>query len=45
MGTRMEEYKKSLDTALHDKNKPWTSALEWAESKTGIKRLYLFLSE
>jgi hypothetical protein len=45
MGARIEEYKKSLDAALHEKNQPWTPALEWAEGKTGIKRFYLFLSE
>lgn len=43
MGSRIEECKKSLDTALHDKNQPWTHALDWAEGKTGIKRLYLFM--
>lgn len=43
MGSRIEECKKSLDTALHDKHQPWTHALDWAEGKTGIKRLYLFM--
>jgi hypothetical protein len=45
MGTRIEGYKESLDKALHDEKQPWTSVLEWAEGKTGIKRLYLFMGE
>jgi hypothetical protein len=45
MGTRIEGYKESLDKALHDKNQPWSGALDWAEGKTGIKRLYLFTGE
>ncbi|KDR23434.1 receptor expression-enhancing protein 5-like [Zootermopsis nevadensis] len=42
MGTRIEGYRECLDKALNDKNQPWTSAFDWAEGKTGIKRLYLF---
>jgi hypothetical protein len=45
MGTKVESYRESLDKALHDESQPWTNALKWAECKTGIKRLYLFLGE
>lgn len=44
MGTQLERWRESLDKALHDKNQPWADALEWAEGKTGIKRVYLFLA-
>jgi len=43
MGTPNEQWRESLDKALHDKNQPWTDALEWAEVKTGIKRKYLLV--
>jgi hypothetical protein len=45
MGTQIERWRESLDKALHDKNQPWTDALEWAEGKTGIKRVYLLQGE
>jgi hypothetical protein len=45
MGTQIEQWRESLDKALHDKNQPWADALEWAEGKTGIKRKYLLLGE
>lgn len=43
MGTRIAGCRESLEKSLHDENQPWTCAFEWAESKTGIKRLYLFM--
>jgi hypothetical protein len=45
MGTPTEQWRESLEKALHDKNQPWTDALEWAEVKTGIKRKYLLVGE
>ena len=45
MGTPTEQWRESLDKALHDKNQPWADALEWAEVKTGIKRKYLLVGE
>jgi hypothetical protein len=45
MGTPTEQWRESLNKALHDKNQPWTNAFEWAEVKTGIKRKYLLLGE
>jgi hypothetical protein len=45
MSTNIEGYRESLDKALHDKSQPWTSALDWAEGKTGIKRIYLFMGK
>jgi hypothetical protein len=45
MGTPTEQWRESLDKLLHDKNQPWTNALEWAEVKTGLKRKYLLVGE
>lgn len=42
MAAKISEYKESIDSALHDKNKPWSGWLALAEEKTGIKRIYLF---
>ncbi|PSN41000.1 hypothetical protein C0J52_16056 [Blattella germanica] len=42
-GTRIGGVRESLEKSLHDKNHPWTFIFEWAEEKTGVKRLYLFM--
>jgi len=36
--------KDQLEVALSDSSKPWTSVLENLEVKTGINRLYIFIS-
>lgn len=45
MAAKISEYKEAIDKALHDNQKPWTGWLAFAEKKTGVKRLYIFLGE
>lgn len=45
MAARIQEVKDHLEKALHDKTKPWATALDMAESKTGVDRLYIFVGE
>lgn len=42
MAERIEAIKVSLNQTLNDKEKPWKKALDLAEEKTGVPRLYLF---
>lgn len=42
MAERIEAIKVSLNQTLNDKDKPWKKALDLAEEKTGVPRLYLF---
>ncbi|KAI4487988.1 hypothetical protein M0804_004836 [Polistes exclamans] len=41
--SRIEVIKESLEKALKDESKPWTKFFTFAEEKTGINRLYLFI--
>uniref|UniRef100_A0A1B6C5U4 Receptor expression-enhancing protein n=1 Tax=Clastoptera arizonana TaxID=38151 RepID=A0A1B6C5U4_9HEMI len=43
MASKIQEYKETLDKNLNDDKKPWAGPFAWAENKTGVKRLYLFL--
>lgn len=45
MASKFQEYKENLDKSLHDEKKPWTGPFAWAESKTGVKRTYLFIGK
>lgn len=42
---RIAVIKESLEKALRDESKPWTSVFANAEKKIGIDRLYIFLGE
>lgn len=42
MAQKFEEIKESINKALNDSAKPWKSAFDLAEAKSGIPRLYLF---
>lgn len=35
--------KETLEKALNDETKPWSPMLKWAEDKSGVKRLYIFV--
>ena len=41
---RIGAIKQSLENALHDENKLWVKYLSNIEKKTGVDRLYVFLS-
>ena len=41
---RIGAIKQSLEKALHDENKLWAKYLGEVEKKTGVDRLYVFLS-
>lgn len=45
MAERIEAIKVSLNQTLYDKEKPWKKALDLAELKSGVPRLYLFGGE
>lgn len=40
---KFDEYKDSVDKALHDKTKPWFKGFEFAEQKTNVPRVYIFI--
>ena len=42
---KFDEYKDSVDKALHDKTKPWFKGFEFAEQKTNVPRVYIFLGK
>jgi len=42
MAEKIEAIKVSLNQALNDKEKPWKKALDLAEEKSGVPRLYIF---
>ncbi|XP_047354272.1 receptor expression-enhancing protein 5-like [Vespa velutina] len=41
--SRIEVIKESIEKTLKDENKPWVKLFAFAEEKTGINRLYLFV--
>lgn len=43
MAARIQEVKDHLEKALHDKTKPWATALDIMEAKTGVDRMYIFI--
>lgn len=45
MAEKIEAIKVSLNQALNDKEKPWKKALDLAEEKSGVPRLYIFGGE
>lgn len=42
---RIVAVKEYLEKALKDESKPWTKMFAYAEEKTGIDRLYIFVGE
>lgn len=42
---KFDEYKASVDKALHDKTKPWYKGFEFAEEKTNVPRSYIFFGK
>lgn len=42
---RIVAIKETLEKALKDDSKPWTKYLVFAEQKTGLDRLYIFVGE
>lgn len=42
MAEKIEAIKVSLNQVLNDKEKPWKKALDLAEEKSGVPRLYIF---
>lgn len=45
MGSKLQEYKETLERSLVDKSKPWTKYFDKAEQRTGVNRVYLFVGE
>lgn len=45
MAEKIEAIKVSLNQVLNDKEKPWKKALDLAEEKSGVPRLYIFGGE
>lgn len=45
MSARIQEYRDSIDRALHDKTKPWTKYFEKLEAQTNVNRVYLFVGK
>lgn len=45
MSARLQEYRDTIDRALHDKNKPWTKYFEKLEAQTNVNRVYLFIGK
>lgn len=45
MAERIEAIKITLNESLNEKGKPWTKALDLAEEKSGVPRLYLVLGK
>ncbi|XP_013195129.1 receptor expression-enhancing protein 5 isoform X2 [Amyelois transitella] len=43
MGSKIQEYKDTLERTLNDKSKPWVKYLDLAEQKSGVNRVYLFV--
>lgn len=43
MTSRITALKESLNEALHNPEYQWTPLMAWAENKTGVNRLYLFM--
>lgn len=41
MAERITAIKVTLNQSLNEKGKPWSKALDLAEQKTGVPRLYL----
>ncbi|CAB0032981.1 unnamed protein product [Trichogramma brassicae] len=41
---RVVAIKETLDKMLQDENKPWSKYLAFAEQKTGVDRLYIFVA-
>jgi len=42
---RVVAVKEYLEKALKDESKPWTKMFIFAEEKTGVDRLYIFVGE
>lgn len=45
MTEKIQAIKVSLNQALNDREKPWKSAFDLAEAKTGVPRAYIFLGK
>lgn len=45
MATKIDECKENISKSLCDKTKPWTAAFDWAEQKSNVPRLYIFLGK
>lgn len=45
MADRIQAIKITMNESLNEKGKPWTKALDVAEEKTGVPRLYLVLGK
>lgn len=45
MAERIEAIKITLNESLNEQGKPWTKALDLAEQKSGVPRLYLVLGK
>lgn len=45
MAQKLDEMKKCLNDSLTDSGKPWKSAFDIIEEKSGIPRIYLFLGK
>jgi len=43
MAEKIQAIKVSLNYSLKDSEKPWTKAFDYAEEKSGVPRLYLFI--
>jgi receptor expression-enhancing protein 5/6 len=43
MAQKIDELKNSLNTSLNDDTKPWKSAFDIVEQKTGVPRVYIFI--
>lgn len=43
MASKITEYRENFEKLLNDPKKPWAGPLCWAEEKTGVKRLYIFI--
>lgn len=45
MAERIQAIKITLNESLNEKGKPWTKALDLAEEKTGVPRIYMVLGK
>ncbi|XP_059056236.1 receptor expression-enhancing protein 5 isoform X1 [Achroia grisella] len=43
MGSKLQEYRDTIERTLNDKSTPWAKYFELAEQKTGVNRVYLFV--
>nr|CAD7203734.1 unnamed protein product [Timema douglasi] len=44
MDTKLYGCKENITKTLHDENRPWTKVFDWAEKKSGVNRLYIFIA-